>query len=181
MVAERLQGELGSASGTPQISGGGNCEVASKAEVLFLAVPFESAVATIAEAAPAVSAQALWVDVTVPLEFAAGTARAYLPGGVSATETLGALVPGIVGAFKAVPARALSDLATALDCDVFVCGDSAENKARLIEVVSRVQGMRAVDVGPLSCARTLESMTALLIGVNRLHGVKGAHFRLKGL
>ena len=72
-------------------------------------------------------------------------------------------------------------IANPLEGDAFVCGDSAENKTRVIDWITRIQGLRPVDVGPLSSARTLEAMTALLIGINRRHGVKSAHFRLMGL
>ena len=50
-----------------------------------------------------------------------------------------------------------------LDCDEFVCGDSDEARARAVELVSMLPGLRAVDVGPLSRARSIEHLTALAI------------------
>ena len=182
--ASRLQERAKVLRPESAIEGAGNREVSSQSDVLILAVPFAAARATIAETVPSAPAEALWVDVTVPLDFSAGRVRLRLPDETSASESLASLLPHpkrLVGAFKTVPASSLADLATPLDCDVFVCGDSTENKTRVIDVISGIRGLRAVDVGPLSCARTLEAMTALLIGINREHGVKSAHFRLMGL
>jgi 8-hydroxy-5-deazaflavin:NADPH oxidoreductase len=53
-----------------------------------------------------------------------------------------------------------------LDEDVLVCGDRRADKRRVAEVIERVDGLRAVDAGPLEQARIVESLTALLIGIN---------------
>ena len=182
--AARLQESIKALRPEPVIVGAGNREVSSQSDALIIAVPFAAARETIAETKSSASAAALWVDVTVPLEMRAGRVSVSLPDKASASESLAALLPHperLVGAFKTVPASSLADLANPLEGDVFVCGDSTENKKRVIDWVTRIQGLRPVDVGPLSCARTLEAMTALLIGINRQHRVKAAHFRLMGL
>ena len=183
-AAVRLQERLKALRPAPAIVGAGNREVSSQADALIIAVPFSAARETIAETVSSAPADALWVDVTVPLEIRAGRVTVSLPDRTSASESLALLLTHpkkLVGAFKTLPASRLADLANPLDGDVFVCGDSTENKTRVIDLVTRIQGLRPVDVGPLSCARTLEAMTALLIGINRRHGVKSSHFRLMGL
>ena len=182
--ASRLRERARALRPEPAIIGAGNREVSSQSDALILAVPFAAARETIAETVSSAPAAALWVDVTVPLGFRGGRVTVSLSDKGSASEELALLLPhpkSLVAAFKTVPASSLVDLANPLDCDVFVCGDSTENKTRVIDVISRIRGLRAVDVGPLSCARPLEAMTALLIGINRGHGVKSAHFRLMGL
>lgn len=182
--AVRLQERTKALRPAPMIVGAGNREVSSRSDTLIIAVPFAAARETVAEAVAFAPAGALWVDVTVPLEIRAGRVSVSLPDKASASESLASLLPHpnrLVGAFKTVPASSLADLANPLDGDVFVCGDSTESKTRAIDLITRVEGLRPVDVGPLSCARTLEAMTALLIGINRQHGVKAAHFRLMGI
>ena len=182
--ASRLQERARAFRPEPAIFGAGNREVASQSDALIIAVPFAAAQETISETVSSARPDVLWVDVTVPLEIQAGRVSIKLTDKGSASESLASLLPHptrLVGAFKTVPAGSLADLVSPLDGDVFVCGDSTENKTRVIDLVTRIQGLRAVDVGPLSCARMLEGMTALLIGINRQHGVKSAHFRLMGL
>jgi predicted dinucleotide-binding enzyme len=106
-----------------------------------------------------------------------------LPEG-SASEHLRERLPEgveIIAAFKTEPAHLLLDPAARLDCDVFVAGDSKEAKARVIEAIRFIEGLRPVDAGLLSSARALERMTVLLIGINRRYKVKTGRFKILGL
>jgi NADPH-dependent F420 reductase len=53
-----------------------------------------------------------------------------------------------------------------LDEDILVCGDRRADKKRVADVIELIDGLRAVDAGPLEMARIVESLTALLIGIN---------------
>ena len=44
-----------------------------------------------------------------------------------------------------------------------------------------VPGLRAIDVGPLSRARSIEHLTLLAIGINRRHKIHDARFKIVGL
>jgi NADPH-dependent F420 reductase len=66
------------------------------------------------------------------------------------------------------------------DEDAFVCGDDADAKALALELAAKVVGGRALDAGPLSRARALEGMTAVIVSLNRRY--KGhAGIRVTGL
>ena len=73
---------------------------------------------------------------------------------------------GVVSAFHTVSAALLTDLGHELDEDVLVCGDSREDKARAAELVEQIDGLRAVDCGPLEMARIVEQLTPLIISIN---------------
>ena len=63
---------------------------------------------------------------------------------------------------------AASNLATARpEEDAFVCGDDPEAKKLAIELAGGVISGRALDAGPLASARALESMTALILNLNK--------------
>jgi len=47
--------------------------------------------------------------------------------------------------------------------------------------VAQIAGLRAVDVGPLARARSIEQLTALAIAINRRHKRHDARFRIVGL
>lgn len=53
------------------------------------------------------------------------------------------------------------------DEDALVCGDHAGAKALALEAAAKLVAGRALDAGPLACARALEGMTAVIINLNR--------------
>jgi hypothetical protein len=64
---------------------------------------------------------------------------------------------------------------------VIVCGDDADARKLLRPWVEAIPGCRYVDGGKLENARIVESLTALLIGINRRYKVPGAGLRITGL
>ena len=72
----------------------------------------------------------------------------------------------VVSALHTISAASLRDLSHPLNQDVLVCGDSREDKRRAAVLIELIEGLRCVDCGPLEMARTTESLTALLIGLN---------------
>ena len=66
------------------------------------------------------------------------------------------------------------------DEDAFVCGDDADAKALALELAAKVVAGRALDAGPLSRARVLEGLTAVIVSLNTRY--KGhAGIRVTGL
>ena len=86
----------------------------------------------------------------------------------------------VVSAFHTVSAALLSDLEHELDEDVLICGDRWEDKARLAELVDRIDGLRPVDCGPLEMARLVEQLTPLIISINVRNKVR-AGIKITGL
>jgi hypothetical protein len=155
-----------------------------RARVVVLAVPFATVDTLLRELEPHFVDGSLVVDVTVPVTFVAGKMSMIdVPEG-SAGEHVRALLPPRVRlacAFKTVPAHLLGAGAGSLDCDEFVCGDSDDARAEASALVALLPGLRPVDVGPLSRARSIEHMTALAIAINRRHKIHDARFRVVGL
>lgn len=173
-----------SAWGSPGIQIADYASAVRSAAIVVLALPFRSVDAMLGEVAGHFSSGSLVVDVTVPLEFAAGKmVMIDVPEG-SATQHIRTLLPPAVdlaGTFKTVPAGLLGETHAALDCDEFVCGDSDTARAEAAALVRLVPGLRPVDVGPLSRARYIEHMTALAVVINRKHKIHDARFRVVGL
>jgi predicted dinucleotide-binding enzyme len=61
-----------------------------------------------------------------------------------------------------------------------VCGNDKEAKQLALELAGRVVAGRAIDAGPLACARALEGITAVLVNVNRRYKAH-AGLRVTGL
>jgi 8-hydroxy-5-deazaflavin:NADPH oxidoreductase len=147
-------------------------------------VPFGAVDALLAELRPRVQGGTVVIDVTVPVTFVAGKMAMIDVAEGSASEHIRAGLPAAVSlaaAFKTVPAHLLAAGDEVLDCDEFVCGDSDEARSRAVELVTLLPGLRPVDVGPLSRARSIEHLTALAIAINRRHKIHDARFRIVGL
>jgi 8-hydroxy-5-deazaflavin:NADPH oxidoreductase len=182
--AQELSDKLERAGQSASFAGSENALVAAASDLLFLTAPFEHAADLLTACRPAFRAEAILVDVTVPLMFQAGRVGLREFPERSGSEHLLRYLPekvATVAAFKTIPARLLGDLDASLDCDMFVCGDSQEAKLRVLEIAGRFPGLRPLDVGPLQEASTLERMCALAIGINRRYKVKSARFRVVGV
>jgi NADPH-dependent F420 reductase len=168
----------------PPIAVVDNASAVDRADVTILAVPFPSVDELLREIQAHFMDGALVIDVTVPVTFAGGKmAMLDVPEG-SASEHIRARLPPAVrlaSAFKTVPAHLLGASADPLDCDEFVCGDSDGARSEAAALVSLLPGLRPVDVGPLSRARSIEHLTALAIAINRRHKIHDARFRIVGL
>ena len=175
--------DLRGRAGELPLDAGDNGAVVDTCDVIFLAVPFAHAAGIVEAYAPRFRRESLLIDVTVPVTFADRRPRLTdVPEG-SAAEHIRRRLPErvqLAGALKTVPARLL-DGDQSVDCDDFVCGDSAEARSRASEVLQLIPGLRLIDAGPLETARTIERMTVLAIAINQRYKVHDARFRVVGL
>jgi NADPH-dependent F420 reductase len=152
-------------------AGAENADAAARADVVVLTVPFRSQSETLTNLKGALREGQLVVDATVPLA-AAVSGKATRTLGVwqgSAAEQAAEMVPDgvrVVSALHTVSASLLADLDHALDEDVLVCGDRKADRQVVVDLVERIDGLRAVHAGALEMARIAESLTPLLISIN---------------
>ena len=153
------------------ITGAQNAEAVLGTEIVILSVPFRSQSETLTNLKQALQPEQLVIDATVPLA-AAVSGKATRTLGVwqgSAAQQAQEMVPEgvrVVSAFHTISAAALTDLDDVLEEDVLVCGDRRADKEKVIELVERIDGLRAVNCGPLEMARIVEQFTALIISIN---------------
>jgi NADPH-dependent F420 reductase len=163
------------------LSGGDNAWAAREAEVVVVTVPYEAhaeTLRTIREAA----ANKVVIDTTVPLK-PPKVSRVQLPAGQAAAlesqALLGDATP-VASALHHVSAVHLADPAHAVECDVLVASDDARAKGVAMQLVADL-GLRALDAGPLVNAIALESLTPVLIHLNRTYKSQGAGIVLSNL
>lgn len=184
--AEDAAARVRAATGATNVEGAENSEAVTRAPLVVLTVPFEAQIATLKSIKEHLRAGQTLVDVTVPLEAAVGGTATRMLGvwAGSAAEQAAANVPAgveVAAAFHNVSASALQNLAHPVDCDVIVCGQSPEARQRLRPWVEAVAGCRWIDGGKLENARTVEAITALLIGFNLRYKAPHAGIRITGL
>jgi hypothetical protein len=156
------------------VEGGDNVWAAREGEVVVLTVPYEAHQVTLGSIVEAVAGKVL-IDVTVPLR-PPKVSRVQLPAGqaaaLEAQAIVGASTP-VVATLHHVSATHLADLTYDIECDVLVAADDARAKATAIGLV-RDLGLRGLDAGPLVNAIALESLTPVLIHLNRTYKSQGA-------
>jgi 8-hydroxy-5-deazaflavin:NADPH oxidoreductase len=162
-----------------------NHQAVKDAEIVILSVPFRSQSETLTNLKHVLTPDQLLVDATVPLA-AAVSGKATRTLGVwqgSAAQQAQEMAPDgvrVVSGFHSVSAALLADLDHELDEDVLICGDRKEDKAKLAELVTAIDGLRPVDCGPLEMARILEQLTALIISINVRNKIRGG-IKITGL
>ena len=162
-----------------------NAEAVANTEIVIISVPFRSQSEILANLKHALSPQQLVIDATVPLAAAVGgkATRTLAVWQGSAAQQAQEMVPDgvrVVSAFHSVSAAHLADLDQELDEDVLIAGDKKADKAKVIELVQHIDGLRPVDCGPLEMARILESLTPLIISINVRNKVR-AGIKIAGL
>ena len=179
-AAERVR----AAAPEAQVEGFENAEAAGRGPIVFLTVPFRAQSETLTNLKEALEPGQILVDCTVPTA-AAISGKASRTIGVwqgSAAQQAEEMVPKgvtVISALHTVSAAALAE-DDAVEEDVLVCGDRKADKARVAELVERIDGLRAVNAGALETARIVETLTPLLISINARYKSR-AGIRITGL
>jgi NADPH-dependent F420 reductase len=182
--AEEASGRLREAVDGAEVEGLENGDAAKRGPVVFLTVPFRAHSETLTNLKEALTDGQLLVDCTVPLA-AAVSGKATRTIGVwqgSAAQQAQEMAPDgvtVVSALHTVSAPVLAGDET-LDEDVLICGDRKADKKRVAGLIELIDGLRAVNAGPLEQARIVEPLTALLIGINSRYKAH-AGIRITGL
>jgi len=150
-----------------------------------LTVPFSGVVALLKQLKTVWKPGTVVIDTTVPLAATVGGAATRVLGvwqGSAAEQTKELLPAGVslAAAFQNLGAEVLAS-DNPVDCDVLVCSDDEKPKQVAFELVGKIPGARALNGGKLENARIVESLTALLIGLNMRYKVHGAGIRFTGL
>lgn len=120
------------------------------------------------------------VDATARVDFRDPKPPAPPAAARLAQEILGPEVR-VVAAFQNVPAHSLKkNLGGSLNADVLVCADDPE-AAKVVIGLAQDGGMRAYYAGDLDNALVVESLTCLLISMNKHYGTKTASIMITGV
>jgi len=148
-------------------------DAALAADVVMLAVPYQ-AEQILAESISDRLGDRIVVSLTNPLS--ASLDDVLTPPDESAAEHLALLMPHarIVKALNSLSASALdTEVRSNEQFDTFVASDDRE-AARVVEQIITDIGFHPFYVGKLILSRTLERMSALLIGISMRYGLQGA-------
>lgn len=161
------------------VTGHENLDAATRADIVVLTVPFAHQLSTLETVRPGLIGKIL-IDVTVPLvPPKVGTVQLPEKGSaaVQGQDFLGDEVQ-VVSAFQNVGAQHLRE-DHAIACDVLVTGNKRAARQTVISLVEAV-GLRGWHAGPLANAVAAETMTSILITINRHHKIEGSGIVITG-
>ena len=164
-----------------RVRGAVNCDAATAAGLVVLAVPFAGVEELLDTCASALDGKVV-LEVVNPLRLVRGVFQAVqvAEGSVAAHVRARAPAARVVSGLKHESAASLRDVARRLTGDVLLCGDDEGAKSIVADLVRRMADLRPLDAGGLVLAPLLDQVTALLLNLNRRHRVETS-LRIVGL
>lgn len=184
--AEQAAEEVKAAVPDSDVAGFDNAEATRRARIVIISVPFEHTAGTMKGLKEVLAPEQIVVSMAVPLATAVGDGPMRTLGiwQGSCAEMVQGIVPKgveVVSAFQNVAAHRLQDLEHDVDCDIIVSGAKAPRQ-EIMALCKLIPGLRGIDGGPLTNAKIVEELTALMIGINIRYKVpEGSGIRFTGL
>jgi 8-hydroxy-5-deazaflavin:NADPH oxidoreductase len=168
-----------------EVQGCANDRAVVGADVTFVTVPFAGMVEIYGSIAPAMVDGQIVVDCTSPLMTAVGgkAIDAITPWQGSAACLARSLLPDhvrLVSGLHTAAASSLRALERIIHADVLICGDD-DAKPTVADLIGSIPHLRAVDCGPLEVSRILETLTPLMIRLNRRYRTHEAGISIVGI
>jgi len=163
------------------MSGGDNHWAVTTSELALVSVPYAAHRATLTGLTQALAGKLL-IDITVPL-VPPHVRQVQLPEGrAAALEAQDILGPDVrvVAALHHISSVHLADPDHVIDSDVLVCGDDPAARETAISLIGDL-GLRGLDAGALVNAIALESLTPVLLHLNRHYKTAGCGVRITGI
>jgi len=160
---------------------GSSNEVAAVCDIVVVATPWDSAVATVTTLRAQLAGKIVISMVNALTREGRELLPLYPPRGSMAAQLAFALPESrVVGAFHHLPAAQMQDLDSGLAADVLIFSDHADALDHIVDLVNVMPGLRAVAAGSMSLASPIEAFTAVCISVNIRHKAH-SYVKLAGL
>jgi len=160
-----------------EIEGTTNQAAVKGADFVVIAVPYEGHSQMVSDLKGQLTEKVV-IDTVVPLN----KGKPFVPPAGSALQDAPPILAGeapVVGALHNISAVDLGDMDAPLG-DVLVCGDNAEAKQKVMEIIRRI-GARAFDGGPAGNAYVIEGLTGVIISLNRKYKSKHGSIKITGI
>jgi 8-hydroxy-5-deazaflavin:NADPH oxidoreductase len=140
---------------------------AAEADVVIVATPWDSAVATARSLREPLRGKVVVSMANALVKEGREMLPLIPPRGSVAAAVQAALPESLVAAaFHHLPATEMENLESGLQSDVLVCSDHPEATAATLALVEKMPGLRPLDAGSLSQAAAVEAFTAVCITLN---------------
>lgn len=160
-----------------EIVGKTNQEAVKDADFVVIAVPYEGHAQMVSDLKGQLRGKIV-INTVVPLN----KVKPFVPAAGSALQEAQQIIGDeapVIGALHNISAVDLGDVDSPLG-DVLVCGDNAEAKLKVMEIIQRI-GANAFDGGPASNAYVIEGLTGVIIHLNRKYKSKHGSIKITGI
>jgi NADPH-dependent F420 reductase len=165
------------------ISGDNNFDLVKDLDILILSIPYESINETCSKLAQDISDSCIIISPIVPMKWTE-KGFTYIPfeeGKKTAAELVADNFKSrsrIVSAFHTISEVKLKKLELTLDADTYICGDDISVVEKIKELVSEIQGLRPIYLGPLSMTYQAEVLTPMLLNGAKKNKLKNPGLKL---
>ena len=162
---------------TRNISGEENVRLSEICDLVILSIPYESTESTCTGISERISPNCVVVTPIIPMR-KEDKGFTYLPleeGVKSAAELVSEYIRPrgrIVSAFHTISEVKLKDVKQNLTGDTFVCGDDQNNVSTINSLISEINGLRPIYLGPLSLSYQAEILTPMLLNASKRNKIK---------
>jgi 8-hydroxy-5-deazaflavin:NADPH oxidoreductase len=170
--------------GEGNISGDNNFDLGKKdLDILILSIPYESINDTCSKLSQDISDSCIIISPIVPMKWTE-KGFTYIPfeeGKKTAAELVADNFKSrsrIVSAFHTISEVKLKKLELTLDADAYICGDDISVVEKIKELVSEIQGLRPIYLGPLSMTYQAEVLTPMLLNGAKKNKLKNPGLKL---
>ena len=177
-------GGEGRGIGDGNISGDNNFDLGKKdLDILILSIPYESINDTCSKLSQDISDSCIIISPIVPMKWTE-KGFTYIPfeeGKKTAAELVADNFKSrsrIVSAFHTISEVKLKKLELTLDADTYICGDDTSVVEKIKELVSEIQGLRPIYLGPLSMTYQAEVLTPMLLNGAKKNKLKNPGLKL---
>lgn len=164
-----------------KVHGMSNFSAAQNSEIVIITVPYKSQKNILNKIKPNL-VNKIVINTVVPMVFK--NSKIFLenvPDGSASLEAKKLLTDSyVIAAFQTISSQQLADLENEINSDVIICGDDLDAKQTVIQLVNRINGLRAIDAGNLNNSIYVENLTTLLVNINKTNKVKSA-VRITGI
>ena len=161
--------------------GGADNAGAAEADLVVLATPWDSAIATVRPLRDPLAGKVVVSMVNALVKEGREMLPLIPPRGSMAAAVQAALPQSLVSAaFHHLPASEMENLESGLEADVLVCSDHPEATVMTLALVEQMPGLRPLDSGSLNQALAIEAFTAVCITLNIRHKAHST-LRIAGL
>jgi len=164
-----------------KVHGMSNFSAAQNSEIVIITVPYKSQKNILNEIKPNL-VNKIVINTVVPMVFK--NSKIFLENvtdGSASLEAKKLLTDSyVIAAFQTISSQQLADLENEINSDVIICGDDLDAKQTVIQLVNRINGLRAIDAGNLNNSIYVENLTTLLVNINKTNKVKSA-VRITGI
>ena len=162
-LAKEAYGEING-----KITGTDNISVAKDSQILVLSIPYENIDSICSQILPEISDECIVISPIVPMTktdvgFECVAIKENKPFSHQTVEKHMKDKTKLVSAFHVISEKKLINPTLSLDYDIFVAGDNKESIEIVNNLITEIEGLRPIYLGPGALAYLVEMSTPLLL------------------